>query len=52
MRLGDVTQAGIVKIGTSLGAGITTFAWLNVALTVGWLVLAGRIAREHRRRTL
>lgn len=52
MRLGDVTQAGIVKAGTSLGAGVAAFAWLNVALTVGWLVLAGQIAREHRRRTL
>jgi AAA family ATP:ADP antiporter len=52
MRLGDVTQAGIVKIGTSLGAGVTVFSWINVVLTVGWLVVAGRIAREHRRRTL
>lgn len=52
MRLGDVTQAGIVRFGTQLGAGVGAFAWLNVAMTVGWLVLAGQIAREHRRRTL
>lgn len=52
MRLGDVTQAGIVRVGTQMGAGVAAFAWLNVAMTVGWLVLAGQIAREHRRRTL
>jgi len=52
MRLGDVTQAGIVRVGTQLGAGVGAFAWLNVLMTVGWLVLAGQIAREHRRRTL
>ncbi len=52
MRLGDVLQAAIVRAGTALGAGIGTFAWLNVGLTVAWLALAGQIAREHRRRTL
>lgn len=52
MRLGDVTQAGIVRAGTSLGASVGAFAWLNVALTVGWLFVAGQIAREHRRRTV
>jgi AAA family ATP:ADP antiporter len=52
MRLGDVTQAAIVRVGTSMGAGVGTFAWLNVALTVAWLAAAGQIAREHRRRTL
>ena len=52
MRLGDVTQAGIVRFGTQLGAGVGAFAWLNVVMTVGWLILAGQIAREHRRRTV
>ena len=52
MRLGDVLQAAIVRAGTALGAGVGTFAWLNVGLTVAWLALAGQIAREHRRRTL
>jgi ATP:ADP antiporter, AAA family len=52
MRLGDVTQAGIVRLGTHLGAGVGAFAWFNVALTVGWLVVAGQLAREHRRRTV
>ncbi len=52
MRAGDVLQAGIVFVGTALGAGITGFAWLNVALTVAWLMAAGRIAAEHRKRTV
>lgn len=52
MRLGDVTQAAIVRVGTSFGAGVAAFAWFNVILTVGWLVVAGQIAREHRRRTV
>ena len=51
-RLGDVTQAGIVALGTTLRIGTTGFAWLNVALTGLWLWIAGQIAREHRRRTL
>jgi AAA family ATP:ADP antiporter len=51
-RLGDVLQAGIVRVGTALGASVTAFAWFNVLLTVVWLVVAGRIAREHRRQTI
>ncbi len=52
MRAGDVLQAGIVFVGTAIGAGISGFAWLNVALTAAWLVAAGRIAAEHRKRTV
>ncbi len=52
MRLGDVTQAGIVRVGTSLGASVGAFALVNVVLTVAWLALAGQLAREHRRRTV
>jgi AAA family ATP:ADP antiporter len=52
IRLGDVTQAGIVRLGTSLGAGVGTFAAFTVGLTVVWLAVAGQIAREHRRRTV
>jgi AAA family ATP:ADP antiporter len=52
MRGGDVLQAGIVFAGTAVGAGITAFAWLNVALTVAWLLAAGRIYKLHRKRTL
>ena len=50
-RLGDVTQAGIVRAGTALGASVAVFAWFTVGLTILWLWVAGQIAREHRRRT-
>lgn len=52
MRMGDVAQAGIVRVGTALGAGVGAFAWFTVGLTVLWLWVAGQIAREHRRRTV
>ena len=52
MRAGDVLQAGIVFLGTMAGAGIREFGWLNVALTVAWLLAVGRIAAEHRKRTV
>jgi AAA family ATP:ADP antiporter len=51
MRGGDLVQAGIVFVGAAAGAGIKGFALLNVALTVAWLLVAGRIAAEHRKRT-
>ncbi len=51
-RIGDVLQAVVVRTGSEIGAGATGFAWLNVAFTVAWLAVAGRIAREHRRRTV
>lgn len=51
-RLGDVLQAGIVRVGTMLGASVTAFAWFNVLLTVVWFLVAGRIAREHRKQTV
>jgi hypothetical protein len=30
---------------------VSTFAWINVALTILWMVVARQIAKEHRRRT-
>ncbi len=51
-RTGDVLSAGFVAAGTGMGLGAGAFAWLNVALTVAWLGVAGRIAQEHRRKTL
>jgi AAA family ATP:ADP antiporter len=51
-RIGDVLQAGIVYLGGLLSFGLDGFAWVNVALTVGWLAVAGQIAKEHRRKTL
>lgn len=49
-RLGDVMSAGFVAAGTALGLGIPGFGLLNVGLTTLWLVVAGRIAKEHKRR--
>jgi hypothetical protein len=51
MRGGDVLQAGIVFLGAMAGAGIRGFALFNVTLTVAWLLVAGRIVAEHRKRT-
>ncbi len=51
-RAGDVMQAVVVFALSAAGIGAAGFAWLNVALTVAWLGVAGQIAREHRRRTV
>jgi AAA family ATP:ADP antiporter len=51
-RTGDMVQGGFVAAGAALGIAWPAFAWLNVGLTGAWLVAAGRIAREHRRKTL
>jgi AAA family ATP:ADP antiporter len=51
-RFGDVMQAVVVFALSAAGVGASGFAWLNVALTVAWLAVAGQIAREHRRRTV
>ena len=51
-RLGDVVSAGFTFAGSALGMGIAGFGWLNVGLTLAWLGVAGRIAREHRRKTV
>jgi AAA family ATP:ADP antiporter len=53
-RLGDVAAAGVVTVGTMPGIalGIAGFGWVNVAFTVGFIYVAQRIAREHRRKTV
>jgi AAA family ATP:ADP antiporter len=48
-RGGDVLQAGIVFVGSSLGAGIAGFSLINVGLTMVWLFAASRIYIEHRK---
>jgi AAA family ATP:ADP antiporter len=50
-RVGDLAAAGLALGGLALGFGTGAFAWLNVSFTVLWLAVAGRIAREHRRKT-
>ena len=49
MRIGDVVQAGIVKMGSELSLAFTGFAWLNVGLTLLWLWVVSRLASQHRR---
>jgi AAA family ATP:ADP antiporter len=49
-RSGDVLQAGIVYVGSSLSISIAGFSWLNVLLTIAWLLVATRIFSEHRKR--
>ena len=51
-RAGDVLSAAFVGLGQVLGLTVPVFAVLNVALTGVWLWVAGRIAREHRRKTV
>ena len=53
MRSGDMFAAGIVFLGTGVAAlTVTQFAWVNVVLVLVWLWVAGRIAREHAKRTV
>jgi hypothetical protein len=47
MREGDVVHAGIVFVGSTIGAGITGFSRLDVGLTVAWIFAATLIYSEH-----
>jgi len=49
VRLGDLGQAAVVFIGTSLAFGIRSFATVNIVLVLIWIGLAVAIAREHRK---
>jgi AAA family ATP:ADP antiporter len=51
-RTGDVLSAGAVALGQLTALTVSTFAALNVVMTLVWIFVASRIAREHRRRTL
>ena len=48
MRMGDVVQAGLVRLGAEFHLAFSGFAWLNIGLTVLWLWVASRVASEHR----
>ncbi|HXI30137.1 MAG TPA: Npt1/Npt2 family nucleotide transporter [Vicinamibacterales bacterium] len=50
-RVGDIASAGVVAVGHGAGLATSAFAGVNVVLTVIWLWIVRRIAREHRRRT-
>lgn len=50
VRTGDVLSAGLVFAGaTWLGLQASGFALVNLALVLGWLVLAVALVRRHRR---
>jgi ATP:ADP antiporter, AAA family len=51
VRFGDVLQAGIVYLGTTLGFVLSTFAAMNLAFTVVWIFIAIALAREYRKRS-
>jgi len=50
-RFGDVLQAAIIYLGTSLGFALSAFAALNLGFTVIWIVIAIALSREYRRRS-
>jgi AAA family ATP:ADP antiporter len=49
-RTGDVLSAGFVALGQVIGIAVAGFAWLNVGLTVVWILVARNIAREHKKK--
>jgi ATP:ADP antiporter, AAA family len=51
-RTGDVLAAGIVFAAKSAGAGLQTVAGCSVVLTLSWLWVASRVAKQHRKRTV
>jgi AAA family ATP:ADP antiporter len=50
VRMGDVTQAGIVYLGTILSVGLPVFAAVNMVLTGLWLMSAIRLRHELHRK--
>jgi AAA family ATP:ADP antiporter len=48
-RTGDMLQAGIVWVGTSLSMTVRGYAGLNIVLITIWLCIVIAIYREHRK---
>jgi AAA family ATP:ADP antiporter len=51
VRLGDVTQAGIIFIGTRLHASLNVFATITIGFTMLWTLVAVALYREHCRKS-
>jgi AAA family ATP:ADP antiporter len=51
VRLGDVTQAGIIFLGTRLHASLTWFAAITLGVTVLWTLVAFALYRQHREKS-
>jgi AAA family ATP:ADP antiporter len=45
MRIGDVIQAGVVRLGAEFHLAFSGFAWINIALTLLWLWVAARVGQ-------
>jgi len=50
VRFGDVLAAGLVFIGTAVGFATRTFALVNTALVIVWIIVLIPLARLHRAR--
>jgi ATP:ADP antiporter, AAA family len=50
VRLGDVLQAGVIFIGTSLHFRVRAFAGMTLPITLLWIFVAFRLYQEHKRR--
>ena len=50
VRVGDVLQAGIIFIGTSLHFGIRSFVVTTLVITALWLLVAYHLYVEHKQR--
>jgi ATP:ADP antiporter, AAA family len=50
VRLGDVLQAGLIFIGTSLHFGVQAFAGMTLAITLLWLFVTFKLDQEHKRK--
>ena len=48
MRAGDVLQAGIVFMGQRLAFTVPMFAWLNIALALGWIAVVTLLNPAYR----
>jgi AAA family ATP:ADP antiporter len=50
VRLGDVTQAGIIFAGTRLHASITSYASITLVFTGLWILVAVALYRQHQQK--
>ena len=50
VRLGDVLQAGVIFVGTSLHFGVQAFAGMTLAITSLWLFVTFKLYQEHKKK--
>ncbi len=49
VRLGDLFHSVLIIAGTAVGFVYTTYAWINIALVLLWLLVCASLFREIRR---